>query len=67
MKCRFERAGHATVNVIRTDDALGAVQQGRVDVALIRGHLTSAAVRMVHLFAEARVAVRSVRCPRNHR
>ncbi len=60
---RFERAARTTVNLIRTDDALGAVQQGRVDVALVRGHVTSTAVRIVHLFDEPRVAVCSVHSP----
>jgi DNA-binding transcriptional LysR family regulator len=59
----FERATRATVNLIRTDDALGAVQQGRVDVAVVRGHVTSTAVRIVHLFDEPRVAVCSVHSP----
>lgn len=34
---RFERTAGAAVSLVRTDDALGAVQQGRVDVAVIRG------------------------------
>lgn len=57
---RFEQATGATVTLIRTDDALGAVRQGKVDVAVVRGHVTSAAVRVVHLFNESRVAVCSV-------
>lgn len=60
---RFERAARTTVNLIRTDDALGAVQQGRVDIALVRGHVTSTAIRIVHLFDEPRVAVCSVHSP----
>src|SRR5262249_11772216 len=44
----------------RTDDALDAVQLGKVDVAVVRGHVTSTAVRVVHLFNESRVAVCSV-------
>jgi DNA-binding transcriptional LysR family regulator len=36
------------------------VRQGKVDVAVVRGHDTSAAVRVVHLFNESRVAVCSV-------
>lgn len=60
---RFERATRTTVSLIRTDDALGAVQQGRVDIALVRGHVTSTAVRLVHLFDEPRVAVCSVHSP----
>jgi DNA-binding transcriptional LysR family regulator len=59
---RFERATGTTVSLVRTDDALGAVQQGKVDVAVVRGHVASAAVRVVHLFDESRVAVCSVHC-----
>ncbi|OBF53088.1 LysR family transcriptional regulator [Mycobacterium sp. 852002-53434_SCH5985345] len=60
---RFERATGTTVRLVRTDDALSAVQQGRVDVAVVRGQVTAAQVRMVHLFDEARVAVCSVHSP----
>ena len=60
---RFERASGTTVSLIRTDDALGAVQQGKVDIAVVRGRVTSAAVRVVHLFNESRVAVCSVHSP----
>jgi DNA-binding transcriptional LysR family regulator len=54
---RFEGATGTTVRLIRTDDAVGAVQQGRVDVAVVRGQVTATAVRVVHLFNESRVAV----------
>lgn len=54
---RFERATRTTVRLIRTDDALNAVQQGKVDVAVVRGQVTATAVRVVHLFNESRVAV----------
>jgi DNA-binding transcriptional LysR family regulator len=57
---RFERATGTTVSLIRTDDALAAVQQGKVDIAVVRGHVTSTAVRVVYLFNESRVAVCSV-------
>jgi DNA-binding transcriptional LysR family regulator len=60
---RFERATGTTVSLVRTDDALGALQQGKVDVAVVRGHLTSNAVRVVHLFDESRVGVCSVHSP----
>ncbi|WP_231984167.1 LysR family transcriptional regulator [Mycobacterium sp. E342] len=60
---RFERATGTTVRLVRTDDALSAVQQGRVDVAVVRGQVTSAAVRVMHLFDETRVAVCSVHSP----
>ncbi len=57
---RFERATGTAVTLIRADDALGAVRQGKVDVAVVRGHITSSAVRVVPLFNESRVAVCSV-------
>lgn len=60
---RFERATGTTVRLIRTDDALSAVQQGKVNVAVVRGHVTSTGVRVVHLFDESRVAVCSVHSP----
>ncbi|MGD1171514.1 LysR family transcriptional regulator [Mycobacterium seoulense] len=60
---RFERSTGTTVRLVRTDDALAAVQQGRVDVAVVRGRVTSAAVRVVHLFDETRVAVCAVHSP----
>ncbi|MGA3257231.1 MAG: LysR family transcriptional regulator [Mycobacterium sp.] len=59
----FERGTGTTVSLIRTDDALAAVQQGKVDVAVVRGHVTSTAVRVVHLFNESRVAVCSAHSP----
>jgi DNA-binding transcriptional LysR family regulator len=57
---RFEQATGITVTLVRTDDALDAVRQGKIDVAVVRGRDTSAAVRVVHLFNESRVAVCSV-------
>lgn len=60
---RFERATGTTVRLVRTDDALSAVQQGRVDVAVVRGQVTATQVRVVHLFDESRVAVCSVHSP----
>jgi DNA-binding transcriptional LysR family regulator len=60
---RFERATRTTISLVRTDDTLGAVRQGRVDVALVRGHVPATAVRVVHLFDEPRVAVCSVHSP----
>jgi DNA-binding transcriptional LysR family regulator len=58
---RFERATGSTVNLVRSDDPLAAVAQGRIDVALVRGRVASPAVRVVHLFDETRVAVCSVK------
>jgi len=57
---RFERATGTAVSLIRTDDALAAVQQGKVDIAVVRGQVTSTAVRVVHLFNESRVVLCSV-------
>ncbi|WP_068187254.1 LysR family transcriptional regulator [Mycobacterium sp. UM_CSW] len=57
---RFERATGTAVGLVRTDDALGAVQQRKVDVAVVRRRLTAAGLRVVHLFNESRVAVCSV-------
>jgi DNA-binding transcriptional LysR family regulator len=58
---RFERATGSAVNLVRSDDPLADVTAGRIDVALVRGRVSSPAVRVVHLFDEARVAVCSVR------
>ena len=41
----FERGTGTTVSLIRTDDALAAVQRGKIDVAVVHGHVTSTAVR----------------------
>ena len=57
---RFERATRTKVSLVRTDDALAAVQQGKVDIAVVRGQVASTAVQVVHLFNERRVAVCSV-------
>jgi DNA-binding transcriptional LysR family regulator len=54
---RFERATGTKVSLIRTDDALADVQQGKVDIAVVRGQVASTAVQVVHLFNESRVAV----------
>ncbi|OBI92397.1 LysR family transcriptional regulator [Mycobacterium asiaticum] len=56
----FERTTGTTVTLVRTDDALAAVEKGKVDVAVVRGQVESTAVRVVHLFDESRVAVCSV-------
>jgi DNA-binding transcriptional LysR family regulator len=57
---RFERATGTKVSLIRTDDALAGVQQGKVDIAVVRGQVASSALQVVHLFNESRVAVCSV-------
>jgi DNA-binding transcriptional LysR family regulator len=46
---------------VRSDDPLSAVQQSKIDVALVRGQVRSSTVRVVHLFDESRVAVCSVK------
>jgi len=58
---RFEQATGTTVDLIRTDDPLAAVQQGKVDVVLVRGPVRSSTLRVVHLFDEPRIAVCSIR------
>jgi DNA-binding transcriptional LysR family regulator len=57
---RFERSTGTAVSLVRTDDALAALQQGTIAVAVIRGNVDSTAVQVVHLFNETRVAVCSV-------
>jgi len=57
---RVEQTTGTTVSLVRTDNALGDVQQGKVDIAVVRGLVTSTAVRVVHLFNESRLAVCSV-------
>lgn len=59
---RFESGTGTTVQLVRTDDALAAVQQGKVEVAVVRGEVTATAVQVVHLFDESRVAVCAVGC-----
>ncbi|HEX4253363.1 MAG TPA: LysR family transcriptional regulator [Pseudonocardia sp.] len=58
---RFERATGSTVSLVRSDDPLAAVQQSKIDVALVRGQVRSSTVRIVPLFEESRVAVCSNR------
>jgi DNA-binding transcriptional LysR family regulator len=58
---RFERTTGSTVSLVRSDDPLSAVQQSKIDVALVRGQVRSSTVRVVHLFDESRVAVCSVK------
>lgn len=60
---RFEQETGTTVNLVRIDDALAGVQQGKVDVAVVRGPVATTALRVVHLFDETRVAVCSVHSP----
>jgi DNA-binding transcriptional LysR family regulator len=58
---QFESGTGNSVSLIRCDDPLAAVDEGRVDVALVRGvGQGTRPVRIVHLFDETRVAVCSV-------
>ncbi len=55
---RYERVTGSRVTLIRVDDPLVAVAQGRIDVAVVRGVVGSGSpARVVHLFDEVRVAV----------
>ena len=57
----FEETTGDSVSLIRSDDPLTAISEGRVDVAVVRGAIAETpAVRVVHLFDEARVAACSV-------
>jgi DNA-binding transcriptional LysR family regulator len=57
----FEEATGDSVSLIRSDDPLTAISQGRVDIALVRGTIAdTSAFSVVHLFDEARVAACSV-------
>ncbi|MFJ8622280.1 LysR family transcriptional regulator [Kitasatospora sp. NPDC093550] len=57
---RFERDTGARVELVRCDDPLDALDRRSVDVALVRGNRpVGAAVRIVHLYDERRVAVRA--------
>lgn len=59
---RFEEATGHHVALLRVDSSLGALDQGAVDVALVRGALPArTALRQVHLFDEARVVICSER------
>ncbi|MFI5613725.1 LysR family transcriptional regulator [Amycolatopsis sp. NPDC051903] len=60
---RFERATGSSVDLVRIDDPLAAVQQEKVDVALVRGRVRAARLQLVHLFDETRVAVCADRSP----
>jgi len=53
----FEDATGGSVSLVRCDDPLAAVGEGRVDVALVRGEIAGPRdVHVVHLFDERRVA-----------
>jgi DNA-binding transcriptional LysR family regulator len=58
---RFERTTGGSVQLVRFDDPLSGLHQGKLDVALVRGRVSDPGVRVVHLFDETRVAVCSVR------
>jgi DNA-binding transcriptional LysR family regulator len=58
---QFESVAGNSVTLIRSDDPLAAIDEGKVDVALVRGAIPGTRpVRTVHLFDETRVAVCSV-------
>jgi DNA-binding transcriptional LysR family regulator len=58
---QFEQASGNSVTLIRSDDPLAAIDEGKVDVALVRGAVPGTRpVRVVHLFDETRVAACSV-------
>jgi len=57
----YEQQTGNAVSLLRVDDPLAAVIQGRIDVAVVRGTIdTALPARVVPLFDEARVAVCSV-------
>jgi DNA-binding transcriptional LysR family regulator len=50
-----------SVSLIRIDDPLTAISQGSIDIAVVRGAIAdTSAIRVVHLFSEARIAACSV-------
>ena len=57
----FEDTTGDSVSLIRCDDPLAAIGEGRIDVALVRGEIADPRdVRVVHLFDETRIAACSV-------
>lgn len=57
----FEETTGDSVSLVRSDDPLTAISQGRVDIAVVRGTIAdTSAIRVVHLFDEARIAACSV-------
>lgn len=58
----YERATGNSVSLVRIDDPLAGVEQGRVDVAVVRGTPPESPARVVHLFDERRVVVCSLDC-----
>jgi DNA-binding transcriptional LysR family regulator len=60
---KYEQTTGNSVSLVRIDDPLAGVEQGRVDVAVVRGVAPATTpARVVHLFDEDRVAVCSVDC-----
>jgi DNA-binding transcriptional LysR family regulator len=54
----FESATGSSITLIRSDDPLAAIDEARIDVALVRGAISETrSLRVVHLFDETRVAV----------
>ncbi|MFD7405972.1 LysR family transcriptional regulator [Streptomyces sp. NPDC059866] len=59
----FETATHTTVTLVRSDDPVQALLGRAVDVAVLRGDVTSPRpVRTVHLYDETRIAVCARQC-----
>ncbi|MCK2239957.1 MULTISPECIES: LysR family transcriptional regulator [unclassified Crossiella] len=59
----YEKATGNSVSLIRIDDPLAAVDEGTVDVAVVRGtHEPTPGTKVLHLFDELRVAVCSAKC-----
>jgi DNA-binding transcriptional LysR family regulator len=58
---RFEETSGAALQLVRIDEPLLAVQQHKIDVAVVRGRVRSPTLRVVPLFEETRVAVCSTR------
>jgi DNA-binding transcriptional LysR family regulator len=57
----FEKTTGDSVSLIRCDEPLAAIGEGRIDVALVRGTIIDKPdVRIVHLFDETRIAVCAV-------
>lgn len=53
----FEKATGNSVSLIRCDDPLAAIHEGRIDVALVRGDIADIPdTQVVHLFDETRIA-----------
>ncbi|MET8642312.1 LysR family transcriptional regulator [Streptomyces sp. NPDC004096] len=60
---QFTRTTGASVALVRRDDPIRGLQQGTIDIALVRGEFTAPrSARAVHLYDEPRIAVCSQNC-----